>query len=392
MKLRERVNLILTSLLKGLLIVLAEHLPIFIILVIYLGYGLYIDYKLINYDVIQLRFAMAQFVSLLILYNFLLFFIGQFGLRVFKDNIEGLYPKLQDIIKNYFSLNRFAGFILIYALLPVVISIFESLKKAIPLVKPFHWDTFLMELDYLIHFNNHPWTLFSPILANTIAIRLIDILYITWFWLLNIITFWLAWSNRRKLRMQFFTTNLLILFLIGNLLATVFSSAGPCYYEIVTGVSQQNPYTPLLDKLHSIEDDSLPADRPHPVNDNSPIIALELQDKLWDNYIHNASAYCEYISAMPSVHVAFATLFALTVMRVNIYFGIIFWIYWAIIQLGSVILGWHYAVDGYFSTILTIGLWKICGYFNEWFWRELPEEIRIQIFKPNLKSLQNKSL
>ena len=391
MKLFEREILIINRLFKELLIVLVEHLPIFIILILYLGYGFYIEYKLDNYHIIHLRFAMAQFYSLLIAYNLCIFFIGQFGIRVFKNNIDGIYPKLQDIINNYFSINRFAGFLLIYILLPFIVSLFESLKKSIPTILPFCCDVLFMKLDYILHFNHHPWILFSPILTNTISIRLIDFLYITWFFLLNIITFWLSWSNRRKLRMQFFMTNLLILFIIGNLLATVFSSAGPCYYENVTGLTQQNPYKPLMDKLHSIENNNPPIDKPYHKIDNSPLIALELQDNLWDNYINKGKGYCEYISAMPSVHVAFATLIALTVSRVNLYLGVIFWIYWVVIQIGSVILGWHYAVDGYFSTILTIGLWKISGYFNKWFWRELPEKIQIQILRPNLRWLQNKS-
>ena len=385
MKLLNRIKLSSNRYCMGLVIVLVEHLPIFIILILYLSYGFFIEFILNNYHILFLRFAMAQFISIMVINNFCLFILGQFALRTWKNNLDGIYSKFQDIINNYFSLNRFAGFILIYALLPIVISIFESLKKAIPLIKPFSWDVFFMKLDYLIHFNNHPWVLFSPILTNTIAIRLIDILYITWFWLLNIITFWLSWSNRRKLRMQFFITNLLILFFIGNLLATVFSSAGPCYYEQVTGVTQNNPYKSLMSRLHSIDDYNLPVDHPQSINDNSPIIALELQDRLWDNYINKAKAYCEYISAMPSVHVAFAALFALTISMVNIYLGLIFWAYWAVIQIGSVILGWHYAIDGYLSTLLTIGLWKLSGFFNKCFWNKLPENIQSEILSPNLK-------
>lgn len=383
MKLFEQTILNINRLFKELFIVLVEHLPIFIIIVIYLCYGFYIEYKLDNYHIIHYRFAMAHFLSILIAFNLCLFFIGQYGIRVIKDNIEGLYPKLQDIINNYFIINRFAGFLLIYILLPFIISLFESLKKSIPTILPFSYDILFMKLDYILHFNHHPWILLSPIFADTYAIRMIDFLYITWFFLLNIITFWLSWSNRRKLRMQFFTTNLLILFIIGNLLATVFSSAGPCYYEKVTGLTQQNPYKPLMDKLHSIKINNPTINKPRHNIDNSPLIALELQDNLWDNYINKGKGYCEYISAMPSVHVAFATLFALTLSKVNLYLGVILWFYWLIIQIGSVILGWHYAIDGYVSTTLTIGLWIISGYFNNWFWRRLPEKIQIQIIRPN---------
>jgi hypothetical protein len=385
MKLVERVLLSFSRLSKELLVVLLEHLPIFIILILYLSYGVYIDYKFPNYHIFHLSLNTERLFSVIIIYNFILFFIGQFGLRLVKNKIDGLYHKLQDISNNYFNFNRFAGFILIYIFFSFTLSIFQSLKQAIPAILPFCFDIFFMKLDYILHFNHHPWIIFSPILANTIAIRLIDLLYVAWFILLNIITFWLSWSNRRKLRMQFFMTNLLIFFIIGNLLATVFSSAGPCYYENVTGLTQQNPYKPLMDKLHAIEDTNPPIDQNKSINDNSPIIALELQDNLWDNYINKKEEFCQYISAMPSVHVAFATLMALAVSGANIYLGIIFWIYWAFIQIGSIILGWHYAVDGYFATLLTIALWKISGYLNNKFWSELPEKYLVKIIRPNLR-------
>jgi hypothetical protein len=338
-----------------------------------------------------LYFRLDKFLLIIIIINTIIFFISQFGLRVLSNKIDGLYPKLKDIKNTYLNFNRFAGFLLIYILFSFVSTIFESLKKAIPTILPFCYDILFMKLDYILHFNHHPWVLFSPILSNTIAIRLIDSLYITWFFLLNLFTFWLSWSNRRKLRMQFFMTHMLIYFIIGSFLATVFSSAGPCYYEKVTGLTQQNPYNPLMNKLHSFEDNSPTIDHDKSINGNSPIIALKLQGKLWNNYINKGNDYFHYISAMPSVHVACATLFALTIFKVNIYLGIIFWIYWAFIQIGSVILGWHYAVDGYFATMITIGLWIMSGCFIKFFWRKLPEKLQMQILQPTIKNLQNKS-
>lgn len=391
MSLSEPTKLIIARILHTLFVVLVEHLPIFILMIIYLSYGFFIEYLYSNYNILNFQLRLDNLLFIIISYNSILFFIAQFGLRVFKNKIDGLYPKLKDIKITYLNFNRFAGFLVIYLLFPFMVTIYESLKKAIPTIIPFCYDALFMKLDYILHFNHHPWSLLSPILSNTTAIGVIDNLYITWFFLLNLFTFWLSWSNRRKLRMQFFMTNLLIFFIIGSFLATVFSSAGPCYYENVTGITQQNPYKVLLDKLHDIEDNNPSKYQDKSIDDNSPIIALQLQDNLWDNYINKGNDYLHYISAMPSVHVACATLFALTVSGVNIYLAIIFWIYWAIIQIGSVILGWHYAVDGYLATIVTIGLWKMSGVFINWSWEKLPEKLQIQILQPNLNKGQNKS-
>jgi hypothetical protein len=53
-----------------------------------------------------------------------------------------------------------------------------------------------------------------------------------------------------------------------------------------------------------------------------------------------------------------------------------------------VILGWHYAIDGYFATLLTIALWKFSALFNYWVSLALPEKIRNELFPPNLDSLK----
>ena len=387
MKLFERTISILYKVFTGLKIVLLEHVPLFILLMLYLGYGFYVEYRLDNYQIINLRFDMTKLMFNLLLFNFVFFIIAQFLIRVIEGNIQGIYAKWYDIIGTYFCFKRLAGFIIIYFLVQFEFNLFDSLKMCISYLVPFCYDTIISKLDYILHFNNYPWELLSPILRNPITVKAIDLLYISWFFVINIFIFWLALSNRRKLRMQFFMTLMLIFFLIGNLLATVLSSAGPCYYDNVTTFTGNNPYKPLMDKLHSIEDDNPPIDKPYDKFGNSPLIALELEDKLWDNYINKVRNFGHYISAMPSVHVAFATLLALTISSVNIYLGIIFWVYWAVIQIGSVILGWHYAVDGYLSTILTIGLWKLSALLNNWFFKKLSKKVQLQIFKPNVSIL-----
>jgi hypothetical protein len=67
------------------------------------------------------------------------------------------------------------------------------------------------------------------------------------------------------------------------------------------------------------------------------------------------------ISAMPSVHVAAAVLFALVGWQVGRAMGIGFTIYALVILTGSVHLGWHYAVDGYLSAAAVLLLWAASG-------------------------------
>lgn len=361
---------ILTKGYNNLKLIFIEHIPLLLIVFLYLGYAVYLEHIFYNNNnitnLLAVRIKLFNKLSLVMLFSIIIFLIAQFTARLLKDNIPGLYPKWHDIIINYFTIRRLGGCILIYLLFPIVVTVFENLKRLIPLTRPFDWDIALMEFDYTIHFHRHPWLLFSSILQNNLAILLIDRLYIIWFILLHSFTFWLSWSKRRIIRMQFFVCNVLILFIIGNVLATAFSSAGPCYYAKVTGIIQNNPYNTLMDQLYEIDK-------------KESLFALNLQQRLWDNYIYQKENAHENISAMPSVHLAYATLFALTASTVTFYFGLIFWAYVAIIQVGSVILGWHYAIDGYFSIVFTVGLWKLAGFLNHYFWQRLPEALRSQI-------------
>ena len=68
---------------------------------------------------------------------------------------------------------------------------------------------------------------------------------------------------------------------------------------------------------------------------------------------------------MPSLHVATAFLFYLLTSQLNKWLGLFFALYCFLIFLGSVHLAFHYAIDGYFSVILTWIYWKFSGVIIE---------------------------
>ena len=151
---------------------------------------------------------------------------------------------------------------------------------------------------------------------------------------------------RRKLRAQFFLSFMLVWILAGTILAILFFSAGPCYYGWVTG--SENPFQPLMKYLDSVHGTNF-------------LFAVKFQRGLWGAYQHSEILPFGGISAMPSVHVATAVIIALAGLRVNRLLGILLVAYAAMIQIGSVHLGWHYAIDGYFSSVLAVLIWGITG-------------------------------
>jgi hypothetical protein len=134
--------------------------------------------------------------------------------------------------------------------------------------------------------------------------------------------------------------------LLGTGAAILFSSAGPCFFAHVTGLP--DPYASLMAYLHR-------------ANESFPISTLGAQGLLWDAYsLHRFSAFAG-ISAMPSMHVASATLFALLGWRTNRWLGIAFTGFFGLILIGSVHLGWHYAIDGYAGAIGALFIWWLTG-------------------------------
>jgi hypothetical protein len=247
--------------------------------------------------------------------------------------------------KHYLTPENLAGFVIILVLAPLFQSAFASFKQTIPLVHGFSWDIPLMRLDNILHLGHHPWRLLEPLLFHHTILRIIDSLYMLWFLALFLFCLWMAWTQRRYLRRCFFVSTLLVWTLLGSGLGTVFSSAGPCYYSKVINTGD-DPFVPLMSKLSEIHESTF-------------LWAVKNQVSLWQ--AKNDDIWLPFggISAMPSIHLAMATIFAILALNVNKWLGVIFIGYLCTMQVGSVILGWHYAVDGYVSIILACFIWKV---------------------------------
>jgi len=231
-------------------------------------------------------------------------------------------------------------------LLPVVVSVFTSLKTMIPAIHPFAWDPTFAAWDAALH-GVQPWRLLQPALGFPAVSGAINLLYDIWFLLMAGIWLWQAMSLASpRLRMQYFLSFVLCWALIGNVAATWLSSAGPCYFAAVTGLP--DPYAPLMEYLRA-------------ANESVPIFSLVVQDELWRLYADRELSIGSGISAMPSMHVACAVLFALLGWRAGRVLGIALTAFAAVVVVGAVHLGWHYAVDAYAAIAATLAIWWAVG-------------------------------
>jgi hypothetical protein len=247
----------------------------------------------------------------------------------------------------FFTVDRIAFALPVLIVIPLFGGAFTVIKSSIPSINPFSWDPFFYELDKAIHFGTSPWELIQPIVGHPFISWAINWFYNLWFFVLSYVWVWQAFSLKRPvLRLRFFYSMLLTWIFLGIIAAIAFSSVGPCFYGRV--VSGPSPYADLMRYLYE-------ADK------TFPIWALDGQAYLWNNFTFREVKLAAGISAMPSMHIAMSFLFFLVGRATAPWIGRVFLVYLVIMLLGSVHLGWHYAIDGYVSIAGVCLIWWIAG-------------------------------
>lgn len=231
-------------------------------------------------------------------------------------------------------------------LVPVFALSFTAFKSSIPRLHPLDWDARLSAIDIALHGGQAAWTWLQPLLGHPLLTGLLNVAYHFWFLLFYALLYWLILDMRRPLlRMQFllsFTTAWIVL---GSVVAVLFASAGPCYYG---HFHASDPYAPLMAYLHES-------------NHSVPVWALRVQDMLWQGYQSGGGVGELGISALPSMHVATSVLMALVAWPIRRAAGLALAAFAVLIMLGSVHLGWHYALDGYVGALGAIIIWRVVG-------------------------------
>ena len=249
-------------------------------------------------------------------------------------------------LRRYLSNERLLHALPAMLLIPVFASSFTVFKAAIPRLHAYTWDASLSAWDIALHGGKAPWERLQPLLGHPLVTALLNFAYHFWFFLFYAILYWLILDTRRPLlRMQFLLSFALTWIGLGSIMAVLFASVGPCYYG---HLHASDPYAPLMAYLRD-------------ANAHIPVWALQVQDMLWQGYQSKGANGELGISAMPSMHVATAVLMAMMGWRVSRAAGIALSAFAVLILLGSIHLGWHYALDGYVGAAGAALVWHLVG-------------------------------
>lgn len=217
-------------------------------------------------------------------------------------------------------------------LLAVSSSAFGALKAAMPKVAPFWLDAPLARWERTL-FTVDPWQISHWLFGW--ATPAIDRLYTTF-----IASHLLSAIAVLTLRPSALKTNALvslalIWLLLGTAGAYLMSSAGPIFYDRAFGGDR---FAEMMAALRSAP------------------IATQTADLLWYFHQYDRPVIANGISAMPSMHVGLTMWLALILGRTR--FAALGWLYYALIWLGSIHLGWHYAADGLVASLGVLVIWK----------------------------------
>ena len=269
--------------------------------------------------------------------------LWRFAVAVFKVRPKKPIQWMINDIRQAFS-NRthvedaLSGFLCI----AILIVTFSYLKEVLPLLNYFSWDPVFAEWDRALHGGYDVWVLLQPILGNPYVTTLVNAAYHGWFFVIYVAVCLACLDRSNPMRSMTFLVAFSLCWSVGgNLLATIFASVGPVYYEVFGFGDTFAPQMEFLRQSHEI----------------SPVWALEWHQMLLDGYFHDGAI--KGISAMPSLHVATSVLIAIYGFSYSRWFGWAATAFAAVILLGSVHLAWHYAVDGYASIALAFALWWV---------------------------------
>jgi hypothetical protein len=300
----------------------------------------------------SLLVSVIGFSALSVVFIFLCVFILRFYHIAAQVKPERPAPALLKDMKQYLAnKKRMANGIPMILIVMIFMYVFANIKAAIPVLNPLAWDTYFAHLDSTLHFGTQPWVWLQPLLGYAPVTYLININYNLWFLVTWIMWVHFAFAERpSELRTRFFLSFFAMWVFIGGVLAVWFSSAGPCFYGRL-GLTP-DPYADLMAYLRG-------------VNEVMPIWAIPVQDELWQGY-SDSSVIVRGISAMPSMHNGSALLYALAGYKVSRFAGHLLSAHAILIFIGSIHLGWHYAVDSYLAWALTLVIWFAAAPVSRW--------------------------
>jgi len=233
-----------------------------------------------------------------------------------------------------------------------LMSAFGMFKQAAIPTTGYWAGPFILQFEYHLLGGHHAWEITHALLA-TGASFFLDQVYQFWFILMAgsmLVCSYLSGDplHRCRFMLCFIATWLIN----GSVIAYLVPAAGPIYFH---------DFHPGPDPFATLKAQLAADDQAIRLYFGSGLFSLQGQSLLLDALKTGQMMPGGGISAMPSMHNAVAILLACAGFSVHRVMGWALSIFALLIFVGSVHLGWHYALDGVVAGIVSYGLWASSG-------------------------------
>ncbi len=217
---------------------------------------------------------------------------------------------------------------------------FGSFKATLGMVWPFYADDIFAEMDRWMLFGQEAWVIAHQLIPE-LGAKWIDLIYgRMWISLVFLFPFFLFLFDKDKVRIaRYILLYFAAFFLVGNILALVFLSVGPVYYDTYYGANLYANLPAALDK-----------------SGVSASFIGNVQSILGEALFANDSKLGSDVAAFPSVHVSTIMVVALYAVERSRVLGFAMAILVAAILFLSVYTGYHWLVDGLASILIMIAV------------------------------------
>jgi hypothetical protein len=208
-------------------------------------------------------------------------------------------------------------------------------------------DAWLAQLDQTI-LGDNGWVLTHTWFPSSSATHVFDILYHPAFYPM-LVGYLVCATTRSKpaLRYTYMASFVAGFVFIGMIMPAALNSAGPIYDGDLFG--DGSTFGPLKVAIDAHQDTI------------GKMSAALFQEYLLNTKLNDVANFGSGISAMPSMHVVMAFLWAFAAWHINRILGVVVTAYAILIWLISVHLGWHYFVDGLVGLFAIGAVWAILG-------------------------------
>lgn len=230
-------------------------------------------------------------------------------------------------------------------ILPLFLAAYTSVKSAIPVTVGYRYDPLFANMDAAI-FGVDPWQVTHSVIGPA-AMPMLELMYVPlWLTALAYVKALVALFADRTMAITFFTAALLTWFFGGFICAYLFSAAGPTFTDL-NGVELR--FVGIRASL--LETAGL----------SSPFLTgpAYLEEAMLSGEAYPGGG----ISAMPSMHIAACTLYCLAARETRWFIPAAAFL--AIIFVGSIHSGYHYAVDAPVAALIAYLCWKFSGRIYE---------------------------